>query len=432
METTLIELVEQLNPWLQNQLNPILNLPDYIPREQTNTLLLPQWDSLCTTITGPRQAGKTTLGKYICEKILFEDRYEQLIYLNCDYLEIRQWLQNTLFLSQISQQWKLSRYILFIDEVQRLNSPGLFLKSIIDLKLPIKLIASGSSQLEIKSKVQEHLTGREFECLVLPLSYTELIHLHPSNQTLIFGSYPQIINSTNPQPLLQLLYQNYINKDIVEILRIGNPDILQKLLTLIAHSSGQLINYTQLATDCKVSTKMITHYLDILERTYIIYQLRPFLGNKRQEITSNPIYYFIDNGFRNQALRNFSSLETRTDIGLLIENYVFQEIYKYKTQHFMDFDIKYWRTKGGAEVDFVLSINIETILPIEVKYRNLSKPTIPRALRSFIEAYQPPQAIIINKNLYERHIIDNTTVHFIPLSRLEVLFEVFGNFGIKS
>jgi len=429
METALLELIEQLNPWLQNESIDILCMPSYIPRKQSEHLLLSEWDVLCTTITGPRQAGKTTLGKYISQQILQQHRYDQLFYLNCDYLEIRQWLNNTLFLQQISQQWNIKRFILFIDEVQRLSSPGLLLKAIVDLKLPIKLIASGSSQLEIKSKVQEYLTGREFECLVLPLSVMELATIKPLNDSLIFGSYPQIITSVNPQQLLQLLYQNYINKDIIEILRIGHPDILQKLVSLIAHSSGQLINYTQLATDCKVSTSMITHYLDILERTYVIYHVKPFLGNKRQEITSNPIYYFIDNGFRNQALRNFTPLETRTDIGFLVENYVFQEIFKYKSQHFVDFDINYWRTKGGAEVDFVLSTNPQTILPVEVKYRNLAKPTITRALRSFIEAYQPRQAVVINKNLYEQRTIENTTVHFIPLSRLDGLFKLIGHFA---
>ena len=105
-----------------------------------------------------------------------------------------------------------------------------------------------------------------------------------------------------------------------------------------------------------------------------------------------------------------------------------QEIFKYKAQNFIDFDINYWRTKGGAEVDFVLSINPQTILPVEVKYRNLAKPTITRALRSFIEAYQPRQAIIINRNLYQQRIIENTTVHFSPLSRLDGLFKLIGHF----
>jgi len=104
METTLLEIIEQLNPWLHNQSTPILSIESYIPREQTQNLLLPEWDSLCTTITGPRQAGKTTLGKYISEQILQQHRYDQLFYLNCDYLEIRQWLINILFLKQISQQ----------------------------------------------------------------------------------------------------------------------------------------------------------------------------------------------------------------------------------------------------------------------------------------------------------------------------------------
>jgi predicted AAA+ superfamily ATPase len=117
MDVTLIELIEQLNPWLKNQSSQILELPSYISRRQAQTLLSSECDALCITITGPRQAEKTTLGKHISAQILQQKYYAQLFYLNCDYLEIREWLQNTLFLQQITQQWNISRYILFIDEV---------------------------------------------------------------------------------------------------------------------------------------------------------------------------------------------------------------------------------------------------------------------------------------------------------------------------
>lgn len=418
MKITLQQEIQQLNPWLATPNAPILNLLHFHPRIQAEKLLLSEWDPLCTVLTGPRRAGKTTLGKYLCEQLIKAQRFKSLLYLNCDYLEIRNWLTSPLFVTEALQLFRLQSPIIFIDEVQRLDNPGLLLKALIDLKLPIKLMASGSSQLEIKSKVQEHLTGRQFNALVLPLSYAEWGEANNIQQRIVYGSYPQVIHSTEPELLLSQLYQDYVAKDIVEILRLNSPDILQKLIMLLAHSTGQLVNYSQLAVDCQVSVTLIKNYLSILEQTYVIYPLKPFTGNKRVEITSNPIYYFIDNGFRNYALRNFNDLNFRTDAGFLVENLIFQEIYKYKTQNFLNFDIHYWRTKSGAEVDFVLYKNQKNILPIEAKYRGMRNPMISRGFRSFIQAYQPKHAIIITKDLIATETIENCQILFIPLEQL--------------
>ncbi len=286
------------------------------------------------------------------------------------------------------------------------------------------MIASGSSQLEIKSKVQEHLTGRHFSSLILPLSFQEWEAESHVDELLLYGSYPQIIDAkaNAKELLLGQLYQDYINKDIIETLKLGQPDIFLKLLGLIAHSSGQLVNYSQLATDCQASLTTIKHYLSIAQKTFVLAEISPFVGNKRTEITSNPIFYFLDNGFRNYALRNFSAPADRVDLGLLVESLVFQEIYKFITQNFLNYSIHYWRTKSGAEVDFVVSKNNESILPVEVKYRNFAKPSISRGYRSFLEAYEPANAIVITKDLIATEKIASSEVHFIPLERLPSLF----------
>ncbi|NGX33105.1 MAG: hypothetical protein K1060chlam4_01166 [Candidatus Anoxychlamydiales bacterium] len=155
-----------------------------------------------------------------------------------------------------------------------------------------------------------------------------------------------------------------------------------------------------------------------------ICKLKPFVGNKRKEIVSNPIYYFIDNGFRNQALRSFSKDENRNDMGLLIESAVFQEILKFREQNFYDFDIHFWRTQSGAEVDFVLYKTDNEILPIEVKYSRMKKPMITRSFRSFIEAYKPKEAIVISKNFKDKVEIEGTTIHFIPFKNLIEMFDL--------
>jgi len=423
MNTHLSQVIDQLNPWLKKPDVPVLSIKNpYIPRAQTEKLLLPDWDDFWMILTGPRCAGKTTLGKFLAHQWLSEKRFEQFCYLNCDFLEIREQLKTPIGLVNLIQELNLISPVIFIDEVQRLENPGLFLKAIIDLDLPYKLLASGSSQLEIKSKIQESLTGRQLASIVLPLSYSELDKT--TEDLLITGCYPQIVQASEKNIYLKQLFDDYISKDIIEILKIGKPDVMQKLISLIAHSSGQLVNYNQLATDCHVSSPTIQHYLSILEKTYVLIALTPFVGNKRNEITSNPVYYFLDNGFRNQALKNFSHLSDRTDAGLLVQSAVFQEIYKYQTQNFMDFSINYWRTKSGAEVDFVLSKDDQIILPVEVKYRHMRSPEVTRSFRSFIEAYKPQHGVVITKDYRDKITIDHCEVKFIPLSEIKVLFEL--------
>ena len=424
MKTRLIQIIEQQNPWLSQKDAPFLSISDFHLRLQLNTLLLSDWDTLWTILIGPRRAGKTTLGKYLCQELIRRKRFQQLLYLNCDLLDIREWLQSPLFITEAIKQFNLQSPIIFIDEVQRLSSPGLLLKMIADLTLPIKMIASGSSQLEIKSKVQEHLTGRQFSSLVLPLSFNEWNAEEHLEELLLYGAYPQVIAAQAKELLLAQLYQDYISKDIIEILKIGQPDIFQKLLGLLAHSSGQLVNYNQLANDCQVSVTMIKHYLAIAQQTYVVVALSPFVGNKRTELTSNPIIYFIDNGFRNYAIRDFNTSSIRQDLGLLVQSLVFQEIYKFISQHFLNYNIHYWRTKSGAEVDFVIYKNAKTILPIEVKYRTLSSPAISRSYHSFLQAYQPKNAVIITKDFIGNKRIEQTDVHFIPLEHLAKLFSL--------
>lgn len=421
MKDILIQIIHQANPWLKNQDYSLLT-KDYISRLQTEKLLLAEWDTLWLVLVGPRQAGKTTLAKHLAHTLIQRNRFKSLLYLNCDLLEIREWLVNPLFIQEAFDEFQLKKPVILIDEVQRLMNPGLLLKACADLKLNIKMIATGSSQLEMKSKVQEYLTGRHLESLVLPLSYQELNQV--AEAQLIYGCYPGVVRSTEKAILLRQIYHDYISKDIIEILKVSKPDVMQKLITLIAHSSGQLVNYNQLAVDCQISVPTIQHYLSILENTYTLSRVTPFVGNKRKEITSNPIFYFIDNGFRNQALHQLSmSLDTRQDVGLLVQSAVFQELLKFKVQHFYDFSIHFWRTQNGAEVDFVIYKNEDCIIPIEVKFRLMDQLVVTRSFRSFIDAYQPKHGFFITKNFNKKVVINHCEVNFISFSRLLLLFE---------
>ncbi len=424
MDKKLLSLIKLTNPWFDTPSISYLQEAEYHPRLQGELLLSEEWDRQWLVLIGPRRAGKTTLGKHLATQFVDSGRYQQLIYLNCDYTLIRQHLTDPLAIVELAKHLKLDNPVIFIDEVQRIENPGLLMKAIADLELPYKLIASGSSQLELKSKVQEFLTGRQFVATILPMSILELGSEYIWENHAIWGGYPQIIASTQKQLQLGQLYDSYIQKDIIEILKVGKPDTLQTLLVLIAHSSGQLVNYNQLATDCQVTIKTVQNYLSILEQTFVLSKIKPFVGNKRSEVTSNPVYYFIDNGFRNYVLDNFTSLFGRQNAGLLIESLVFQELLKFKVQSFLNYSIHYWRTTSGAEVDFVLKSGSDNLLPIEVKYQNFAKPAISRGYRSFLQAYRPAEGVILNKNQTGSIEVEGTKVHFIPMDELIDLFDI--------
>lgn len=422
MKKRLLDLLRFSNPWLEQ--TSILKghlASDLFPRNQIGNMLSPEWDSKCTVIIGPRQAGKTTIGKMLCNQLIENNRFQELLLLNCDELLIREWLIDPLAIREAIEVLNLKKPIFFIDEVQRLTNPGLLLKSIIDLRLPIKIIASGSSQLEIKSKVQEHLTGRQIEFVILPLSYTET-QQNPYS-LLTYGCYPGIVQAQNKNLLLEQLYTEYFEKDLIQFLRAKNPLVIQKLLSLIAHSSGHLVNYQQLATDSQVSAHDIKVYLDMLEKTFVLAKITPFVGNKRKEITTNPIYYFIDNGFRNQALRNFLALESRYDLGLLIESAVLQEILKFKHHNNIACNIYFWRTQSGAEIDFILYINDYIFFPIEAKHQSMQRPKITKGYRSFLQAYKPRTGFVITSDLLATETFEETTVYFIPFENIELMFK---------
>ena len=421
MKDLVHDLLMQSNPWLKDDGHTIVKQKKYIQRQATDMLLQPEWDDRWTILTGPRQVGKTSLGKYLAQTLIQQQRFSQLLYINCDLAPLREWLASPLFISEAIDTFNCLKPIVFIDEVQRLSSPGLLLKSIADLHLPVKLLASGSSQLELKSKVQEHLTGRQLSITLLPFSWQELGDY--TTNYVRFGCYPAITQTRQQPLLLQQLYDDYIRKDIIEILQIRQPPVIERLLSLMANSSGQLVNYQQLAIDCGVNAKTIKSYLDILEQTFVLKKLTPFVGNKRKEITSNPVYYFIDNGFRNIALQNLAPLDTRSDLGLLIESSVLQELLKYKLHNFHYFDLYYWRTQSGAEIDFIIKQH-EIIIPIEVKHRSFTTNTLTRAMHSFIDAYQPKHAFVITKDYNTVHISNHCEVHFISLRNLNNMLAI--------
>jgi len=196
-------------------------------------------------------------------------------------------------------------------------------------------------------------------------------------------------------------------RDIRDIAGLSDDYKLAKLIEGLAAQTGQLAEYKELGDLSGYDYLSLKKYLNILEKTYIAAPLRPFFKNKRIELVKNPKFYFFDNGLRNFIINNFNPPEKRADGGGLIENYVFTEFTK------RDLTFNFWRTKQKTEVDFIVSAEGLNALPVEVK-SSAKKQDISRSLNSFITAYSPAVAVILNSHEFGQRKINGTRIFFLP------------------
>jgi len=379
-------------------------------------------------LIGPRQSGKTTLLKRLKNNL--DKQGEVSLYFNLDIVSDRQVIkEQTEFIAYLRNKIGDKKAYIFIDEVQRLANPGLFLKGIYDLELPYKLIVSGSSALEIKSKISEPLTGRKKVFYLTTLSFDEFVNfkkpdlltLKPAkkafyqqyllllNEYLRFGGYPKVVLQKSQQEKIETLeeiYSSYLEKDIKGCFKVQNESSFLTVVGLLAGQIGNLLNKNLLAAHSASSRATIDNFLLYLEKSFVIKIIKPFSRNPKKELTKTPKVYFCDLGLRNLAIRNFVDFTKRQDKGKLFENAV---LIKLKKETKIPDKINHWRTKTKAEVDFVISRGLATI-PIEVKSKNLKKPLYSKSFRSFIKKYSPKKAIVVNLGFKKEGKIASTTV----------------------
>ena len=409
-------------------------------------------------IIGPRQAGKTVLLELFAQKLLksgvlksqihkfsFEDPNVLMDFQN----DPRAFVEHNI--GSLAPQEK---HYLFFDEFQYTKNRGKSLKLLFDFCSNIKFIITGSSSLEIKSQTGKFLVGRIFYFSLFPLSFKEFLQIkkptvmnyyqsfqkqlygrllhgkdtatQPISLTLQrevqeyfkefinYGGYPEVVKTSDKEVKLEILkniYNTYIQKDIISLLKITDTETYYKIIACLANQIGSLLNYNSLTQDTGANFTKLKHYLSILEETYIIKRLRPFFNNLSTELRKNPKVYFLDLGLRNFFQQNFDALDRRADKGMLVENFVFTELNKHLKAPCR---LNYWRTTGKAEVDFIITRGT-AIIPIEIKYSSFKKPKISRSFRSFLHAYQPKTAFVLTKNFIGEIKIDATKIKFMPV-----------------
>jgi len=291
-------------------------------------------------------------------------------------------------------------YVL-IDEIQYLAAPSSFLKLLADHHRYLKIIVSGSSSFEMKSKFKDSLVGRTVNFEIYPLSFREFLLFRnipfvqadkytgkttAELKTLfaefaIYGGYPEIVLTPEvgmKERYLQQIIDTYIRKDIRDLAEIKDVNKFYRLLEILASQSGNLLNVSELCVTCSLSRETVERYLFLLEQTYILRLVRPYSRNLRSELTKTPKIFFYDTGLMQMLwLKQFQ----KEILGSVFETSIFAELIK---GHGVD-NVYYWRTQDKKEVDFVLRSG-EKIIPIETK---LSFPrNIPTGIHTWKESYK--------------------------------------------
>lgn len=396
-----------------------------------------------TIITGARQTGKTTLLQEIKEDL--EKEGNRVLFLNLDnYSHLAYFESQEKLLQKIELELGGHGFV-FIDEIQRLKNAGLFIKGIYDRKLKYKLVLTGSGSIELKQSLQESLAGRKRLFEMNPVSFFEFVNYKTGykyenklslffdveqerTQSLLeeylnFGGYPQIVTEPQLSEKLKLIddvFKSYVEKDLVYFLRIERPETFSLLIKMLAAQNGNLINYSELSKQTGLSVPTLKKYLWYAEKTFCIHYVSPFFRNSLKEITKSPIYFFNDLGFRNYSLDMMGKLTLNEQLGFNFQNLIFNMLRN--ALRWKNHVIHFWRTNDKAEVDFVINTENNNLLPIEVKYGTINRPTVSRSFRSFIEKYAPAKGLIVNRGLEETVSIDQTQVTFLPYYKIVDFF----------
>lgn len=331
-------------------------------------------------IYGARQVGKTTLVRQIEER-----SNKKTLYLNCDEPDIRTKLSNasSTLLASLFDDHEL----IIIDEAQRVKNIGLTLKLTVDNLPHVQVIATGSSSFDLSNKVAEPLTGRKYEFTLYPFSIEELSQKYSLLELdrlieplMLYGAYPDIVmKQPEAKALLANLTESYLYKDILEFEEIRNPEVLYRLLQALALQVGDEVSYNELAQTVGVHHKTVARYIELLEKAFVIFRLRPYSRNARNALTKLRKVYFFDLGIRNALLNNFNALELRSDKEALWENFVINERLKSNRNHGKFPNMHFWRTYDQAEIDYIEEEN-GIIIGYECKWKK-EKMRVPKAFR---------------------------------------------------
>lgn len=347
---------------------------------------------------GARQVGKTTLLKQLRARLM--EQGKRVAYLNCDLEEdFRQ--VDTTSLTVLS---KLAERIdfLFVDEAQRLDDPGLTLKIFYDNLPGVTVLATGSSSFGLANKTAETLAGRFVDFHLYPFSLSEVQRDSEKwdfvlPDVLIYGSYPEVYLETSASEKrlkLEKIIESYLFVDVLSLGAVRHGQAIRDLTRAIAYQIGSEVNENELANRLKIDRKTVVNYLDVLEKSFVIFRLHPFSKNPRREIGRSYKIYFWDLGVRNGLIGDFNQWQLRSDAGFLWENFLIIERAKRLSLREDFVQVHFWRRYGGAEVDY-LELGGRGMVAYEFK---MGEGSLGKSAGSFKREYGQNVQLVNQKN----------------------------------
>ncbi|MBO9368609.1 MAG: ATP-binding protein [Chloroflexi bacterium] len=328
-------------------------------RTITQKLLNDFFQGRALILVGARQTGKTTLVRMALEQL--GDRYTVKTINGDDPLERDALTDKSLdYLRRVLGDAQ----ILFVDEGQKIRTIGQSVKLLVDyFGSQRQIIVTGSSTLNLLDATQEPLTGRKFVYTLYPLAISEnfprpdFLDLQKNlEERLLYGSYPRVVQQTSFEAKIRELRElvaSYLYRDILELQQVKSPDLLHRLLQALALQIGSEVSYTELAQTVGADKNTVERYIQLLERSFVIFRLPPYAANQRRAISKLRKIYFWDTGIRNALIQNFNPLDLRTDSGALFENWMIAERLKRNAYEGKLFTSYFWRTYDGNGIDYL-------------------------------------------------------------------------------
>ena len=345
---------------------------------------------------GARQVGKTTLVKQIIKELGLKT-----LYVNADQAKYRKVLSSQD--ADVLREFIGTNELLVIDEAQRIENIGLNLKIITDEIPEKKVLVTGSSSFELANEIQEPLTGRKRTFRLYPMSVQELMSDSSSfdirnnlDKYLVFGAYPVVASSKGKDEKIEYLTElseSYLYKDALQLEEVRKSPKVRDLLKLLAYQVGSEASLSELGSALDLGKKTVSRYVDLLEKSFVIFSLGGFSRNLRKEVSKSYKYYFYDLGVRNMLIDDFHSIDERNDVGALWENFIILERMKYLDYSNIRSSRYFWRTYTGAEIDYVEERQGK-LLGVEIKW---GKKT-PSAPRAWLETYDSRFKVINRDN----------------------------------
>lgn len=314
-------------------------------------------------LLGPRQSGKTTLVKNVFKNYQF---------VNLETPEVRERAitDPKRFLRELD-----NKHGIILDEFQHAPDILSYIQVEADeKKRPGYFILTGSQNFLANQAISQSLAGRVGLLTLLPLSLNELKKnslLNPLvDEVLVEGSYPRLyINGFLPHELYQSYIQTYVERDVRQLMNVGNLRNFQKFMQLCAGRIGQLANITDLATNCGISRKTADQWISLLEASYIIFLLKPHFNNFNKRLIKTPKLYFYDTGLACSllGLQSAKELSVSTFRGHLFENLIIADFYKQYFNQGLTPPLSFWRDQNGRiEIDCLINQG-STSIPLEIK-----------------------------------------------------------------